>query len=111
MIAEVMRLYHNPRCSKSRQALNLLTERGIDFEDYRYLDRGIHPEDVSVLSKLNGIIRIGDLEKGLEVNFDDESVVANLIQQNPKILQRPILVANGIAVIGRPPENVLTLLL
>lgn len=106
-----MRLYHNPRCSKSRQALNLLLERGIDFEDYRYLERGIHSEDVSILSKLSGIIRPGDLEKGQEVNLEDASLVANLIQENPKILQRPVLVSNGIAVIGRPPENVLTLLL
>ena len=89
----------------------MLTERGIHFEDYRYLERGIHPEDVSILSKLTGIVRSGDLKKGHEVNLEDASAIANLIQTNPRILQRPILVSNGIAVIGRPPENVLTLLL
>ena len=59
-----MRLYHNPRCSKSRQAVALLTERGIEFEDYRYLDHGIAEEDLTIIAPLEGVIRkrdIGDL--------------------------------------------------
>ena len=49
-----MRLYHNPRCSKSRQALALLVERNIEFEDYRYLDKGISQDDLEVLVALEG---------------------------------------------------------
>ena len=105
-----MRLYHNPRCSKSRQAKNLLLERGIKFEDYRYLDAGIHPDDIELLSSVDGIIRKSDLDSTTDIDFGDHKVVAKLISINPRILQRPILIFNGVAVIGRPPENILTLL-
>ena len=109
-IGQIMRLYHNPRCSKSRQARNLLSERGIDFEDFRYLDSGVHPDDVELLSTIDGIIRISDLDSETVVDFGDAKAVAELISANPRILQRPILISNGVAVIGRPPENILTLL-
>ena len=105
-----MRLYHNPRCSKSRQAMNLLSERGIEFEEFRYLDRGVHPEDVELLSTISGIIRVSDLDSEAIIDFGDAKAVAELILVNPNILQRPILISNGVAVIGRPPENILTLL-
>lgn len=105
-----MRLYHNPRCSKSRQAKDLLLERGIEFEDYRYLDAGIHPDDIELLSSVDGIIRKSDLDSATDIDFGDYKAVAKLISTNPRILQRPILISNGVAVIGRPPENILTLL-
>lgn len=105
-----MRLYHNPRCSKSRQAKNLLLERGVEFEDYRYLDSGVHPDDVELLSTIEGIIRVSDLDSETIIDFGDTKAVAELISSNSRILQRPILISNGIAVIGRPPESILTLL-
>ena len=105
-----MRLYHNPRCSKSRQALNLLSERGIEFEEFRYLDNGVHPDDIELLSTLDGIIRLSDLDSETVIDFGDATVIAELISANPRILQRPVLISNGVAVIGRPPENILTLL-
>ena len=106
-----MRLYHNPRCSKSREARNLLDERGVDFEEYRYLEQGIHPDDVSLLSNIEGIIRVADLDSKEEVDLADPNSVSEYILANPLILQRPILVSNGVGVIGRPPEKILTLLL
>jgi len=105
-----MRLYHNPKCSKSRQAKNLLSERGVDFEDYRYLDNGVHPDDVELLSTIDGIIRITDLNSETILDFEDTKAIANLISSNPKLLQRPVLICEGVAVIGRPPENILILL-
>lgn len=105
-----MRLYHNPRCSKSRQARNLLSERGIEFEDFRYLENGVHPDDIELLSNLNGIIRISDLDSETVIDYGNTKAVAELISDNPRLLQRPILISNGVAVIGRPPENILTLL-
>ena len=57
-----MRLYHNPRCSKSRQAVALLSENGVEFEEYRYLDLGIAEEDLEILSSLPGIIRTNEKE-------------------------------------------------
>lgn len=105
-----MRLYHNPRCSKSRQVKNLLLERGVEFEDYRYIDSGVHPDDVELLSTIEGIIRVSDLDSETIIDFGDSKAVAELISANSRILQRPILISNGIAVIGRPPESILTLL-
>lgn len=105
-----MRLYHNPRCSKSRQARNLLSERDIEFEDFRYLENGVHPDDIELLSNLNGIIRISDLDSETVIDYGNTKAVAELISDNPRLLQRPILISNGVAVIGRPPENILTLL-
>lgn len=105
-----MRLYHNPRCSKSRQALALLNERDIDFEVHLYLKHGISEDDVDLLSSLDGIIRKNDLEKGSNIDFSDNEEVSKLLKTQPKLLQRPILVLGDKAVIGRPPENILTLL-
>ena len=105
-----MRLYHNPRCSKSRQALALLVERNIEFEDYRYLDKGISQDDLSVLIALEGVIRKQEVDKSLGYDLNKKSDIHKLLIDNPKALERPILIKDGRAVIGRPPENVLDLL-
>ena len=105
-----MRLYHNPRCSKSRQALNLLNEMNIQFQEYRYLDEGIHPDDLEIILKLTDVIRTNDLEKGIEIDLSDYQQISQVVTSNPRVLQRPILIVDGKAVIGRPPEKILTLL-
>lgn len=105
-----MRLYHNPRCSKSRQAFTIMQNSGIAFEDYRYLELGIHPSDVSILVELEGIIRINELESDIQLDLTNKSQIRELLDSNPKILQRPILVNDNEAIIGRPAEKILTLL-
>ena len=105
-----MRLYHNPRCSKSRQALALLNEREVEFEEYRYLDHGIAEEDMNLLIYLKGVIRIKEVDKSTELDLSKPSGIRKLLETNPKALERPILIKDGRAVIGRPPENVLDLL-
>jgi arsenate reductase len=105
-----MRLYHNPRCSKSRQALALLVEKNIQFETYRYLDNGISQEDLNILVALEGVIRKQDFDKSLGYDLNNKADILKLLIDNPKTLQRPILINNGQAVIGRPPENILVLL-
>ena len=106
-----MRLYHNPRCSKSRTALALLEMRGIDFEEYRYLDVGISLEDIDLLLTLDGIVRTTEDDfKKSTIDLDNLKEVKALLLTTPSLLQRPILVINGEAKIGRPPENILTLL-
>ena len=104
-----MRFYHNPRCSKSRQALDLLEERGVKVEIIRYLNDGILEDDLLLLASLDCIVR--KKEAGAEAMAALHSVddVAALLKSNPKVLERPVLVANGQAVIGRPPEDVLQL--
>ena len=105
-----MRLYHNPRCSKSRQALALLVERKIEFEDYRYLDKGISQDDLEVLVALEDVIRKQEVDKSLGYDLNKKTDIHKLLIDNPKALERPILINNGHAVIGRPPENILVLL-
>ena len=104
-----MRFYHNPRCSKSRQALALLEERGVEMEIVRYLEVGVVKEDLVLLASLEGIVR--KKEAGAEAMAALHSVddIAALLEANPKVLERPVLVADGQAVIGRPPEDVLKL--
>ncbi len=105
-----MRLYHNPRCSKSRQAVALLTELGIEFEDYRYLSEGIHPDDLAILSTVSGIIRRKDVAGDVNVAKLDKNGIEALLKEQPRCLERPILVVNGQAVLGRPPERILEFL-
>ena len=105
-----MRLYHNPRCSKSRQAVALLTDAGIDFEDYRYLSEGIHSDDFEVLSTLPGIIRSKDVIGDVDIKNLDSNGIQTLLKEQPKCLERPVLIMNGQAVIGRPPERILEFL-
>jgi arsenate reductase len=111
-------LYHNPRCSKSRSALELLQARGLAPEVVLYLET---PPDAAqlrdVLSKLGigarQLLRTGeDAYKQLNLadqSLTDEQLIAAMVG-HPKLIERPILVAGDKAVIGRPPENVLELL-
>ena len=103
-----MRLYHNPRCSKSRQAVALLEEKSVEFETYLYLKQGVASEDMSMLINLEGIVRVNDLEQ--KADLENPEVVKKLLEENPKLLQRPILISDSQAVIGRPPEEILRLI-
>lgn len=111
------RIYHNPRCSKSRAALELLRDRGVEPEIVEYLrdpptSAGLKP----LLRKLGlaarELVRTGESEfKTLGVDLDsasDEEIV-DLLAEHPKLLQRPIVETDAGARIGRPPERVLEL--
>jgi arsenate reductase len=110
-------LYHNPRCSKSRQALALLEENGITPTIVKYLDTPPDAETVRTLVKKLRLDRAHDLvrhkeaeykEAGLSQDADDDTVI-DAIARYPKLLERPVLVKGDRAVIGRPPETVLEL--
>ena len=111
-------IYHNPRCSKSRQTLALLDEHGVSPEIVLYLDTP--PTEAGLkglLEKLvmapRDLMRKGEdiyQEKGLDnASLSDEQLVAAMVAQ-PRLIERPIVVAGARAVLGRPPENVLALL-
>ena len=108
--AQNMRLYHNPRCSKSRQALALLQERGIEVDVHRYLEEGILNEDLDLLAEMDGIVRSKEAGKAIMAELTSPEAVKNLLRTQPKLLERPVLVHGGKAVIGRPPEDILALL-
>ena len=111
-------IYHNPRCSKSRQTLALLQERGLEPEVVRYLET---PPDTTTLRALLNLLGLAPraLMRRKEtpykdLNLADESLSeAELIAAmvaNPVLIERPIVTANGKAAIGRPPEQVLSIL-
>lgn len=108
-------IIHNPRCSKSRQTLELLQKRTDDISVIAYLD-GELSEDLlkkflsALKLKPSQILRTKEDEfKSLKLNLDDDQAVIKAIIKHPKILERPIVMKGKKAVIGRPPENVLEL--
>ena len=110
------KLYHNPRCSKSRQALALLTESVNDFTQVLYLQGGLSKSTIlDLIVRLKGeprdLIRTGQpefRESSLSTNdLDDTEVICQLIIQFPILLQRPLFDDGKVVYIGRPPENIL----
>ncbi|MBI6955851.1 MULTISPECIES: arsenate reductase (glutaredoxin) [unclassified Pseudomonas] len=111
-------LYHNPRCSKSRGALELLEARGLAPTIVRYLET---PPDATALKQLLAKLGIGarqllrtgeDEYKALDLGNPalTDAQLIDAMAQHPKLIERPILVAGDKAVIGRPPEKVLEIL-
>ena len=101
---DVMRLYHNPRCSKSRQAVALLTEAGYDFEIRLYLKDGIAQEDLEILASVENIIRSKDVVGDVDTSMLDSNEIQTLLSNQPRALERPVLIHNGEGILGRPPE-------
>jgi arsenate reductase len=111
-------IYHNPRCSKSRQTLALLTERDIEPQIVKYLETPpSHQELDSILRGLNMEPR--ELMRSKEAEYkalglDDDTLsrdqLINAMISNPKLIERPIVVAGDQIALGRPPEAVLTIL-
>lgn len=110
-------LWHNPRCSKSRQALALLQDTGIGPVIRRYLDDAPSIDELRVVRDALGITAAGMMrtkekrfaELGLTGQQDDDFLL-QIMAENPALIERPIALAGGRAVIGRPPERVLDIL-
>jgi len=111
-------IYHNPRCSKSRQTLALLEDKGVTPDVLLYLD---NPPDAAALGKLLKMLGMEPrdlMRKGEEpyksLNLADpaksrDELIAAMVT-NPILIERPIVVSNGKAALGRPPEQVLQIL-
>ncbi|ELS8108663.1 arsenate reductase (glutaredoxin) [Escherichia coli] len=111
-----VKIYHNPRCSKSRGTLNLLKENGVESEVVLYLETPADAATLRDLLKMLGMNSARELMRQKEdlykeLNLADSSLSEEALIQamvdNPKLMERPIVVANGKARIGRPPEQVL----
>lgn len=109
-------IYHNPRCSKSRETLSLLKDNGIDPDVVLYLET---PPDAATMRKLLTMLGMNsarelmrqkeELYKELNLSgsqLSEEDLIQAMVD-NPKLIERPIVVSNGQARIGRPPEQVL----
>lgn len=108
-------LYHNPRCSKSREALKLLQDRGVNPTVVEYLKT---PPSAAELTSILGLLglRPRDIlrakearEAGVDADLPDDALIAAMVA-NPAVIERPIAVADGKAAVGRPPEKVLEVL-
>jgi arsenate reductase len=111
-------IYHNPRCSKSRQTLQLLTDRGMDPKIVEYLKT---PPDAGQIERLLQMLGIGarDLlrtgeaeyrELGLDRDGVTDTQRIQAMTSHPRLIQRPIVVCGSKARLGRPPQNVLDIL-
>ena len=112
-----MKIYHNPRCRKSREGVEYLSSKGIDFEIIYYLKNPLSKEEIKLLvSKLG--ISISDLirknEKIWKDNYKNQELsidqIIEIIFKEPKLMERPIIESEKRAVIGRPKENIDNLL-
>lgn len=111
-------IYHNPRCSKSRATLALLQDRGHQPDVIEYLET---PPDANRLAEILAMLGLeprGLMRKGEQVYKDldlerqslSDDALIKVMVENPKLIERPIVVCNGLARIGRPPESVLEIL-
>ena len=109
-------IYHNPRCSKSRQTLAILHDRGIEPEIIEYLVAPPSAEELKDILSMLGMAPRQLLRKkeaaeaGLnDPALDDEALIAAMVA-NPIVIERPIVVEGGKAALGRPPESVIDIL-
>ncbi|NGY05020.1 arsenate reductase (glutaredoxin) [Solimonas terrae] len=112
-------ILHNPRCSKSRETLKLLHERGVELPIVEYLQQPLSKSELRKLCELLGvkplaIVRtreelFGELGLARDNGYSDAQWL-DVLASHPKLMERPIVVLHGRAAIGRPPENVLSLL-
>lgn len=110
-------IYHNPRCSKSRQGLAIVEQSGKDFTIRRYLDEPLTTKELTELLdklKINPIDLVRKNESEWKENFKGKKLTAAAIieamVQHPKLIERPIVVNGAKAIVGRPPENIAEIL-
>jgi len=113
-----VKIYHNPRCSKSRATLELIEKQDIAPEIILYLKNPPTASELNdILQKLalepRQLMRKNEAEykeMGMDVADLDRAALIQGMVNNPKLIERPIVIANDQAIIGRPPENVLTII-
>ena len=112
-----MKIYHNPRCRKSRETLSIILEKGINIEIIEYLKTPLKFEELKlILIKLDispiDLVRKTEKvwkEKGKNKDLNNDEII-QLMTENPKIIERPIVENKKKAIIGRPPTNVLQII-
>ncbi|WP_067028652.1 arsenate reductase (glutaredoxin) [Allomuricauda sp. CP2A] len=113
----MIKIYHNPRCRKSREGLEVLEKSGQDFEVVKYLEEVPSKEELKTIIEYLGIAPMELVRKNEAVwkekykgkTLSDEEIITAMAE-NPKLIERPIVVKDKKAVIGRPSEKINTLL-
>ncbi len=112
-------LWHNSECSKSREALNILEIHARAYEVFEYLKNDFIADDIKTIVSQLGISDVRDMLRHKETEYkeldiDNKSLTQNeiidLIVLNPKLVERPIIIKDGVAVIGRPMDNLMKLI-
>ena len=118
-MSDAVKIYHNPRCSKSRETLELVKSKGVEPEVVLYLET---PPDAQTLRQLLNLLNMASAREHMRQKEDlyrslnlansqlTEDELIQAMVDNPKLIERPIVVAHGKARIGRPPEAVLDIL-
>ena len=109
----MIKIYHNPRCSKSRIGLGILQDAKIDFEIVKYLEEVPSEKELKDIIKKIGIKPIELIRKGEKIwkenykgkELSDAEIIKAMVE-NPKLIERPIVIKDDKAVIGRPSENI-----
>lgn len=107
-------IYHNPRCSKSRQTLDILMNLKLNPVIVDYIKNPLSREELTALSEhfsLEDFVRSNEAAfKDLNLNLTNKAAIIDAMTKEPKLMQRPIVTYKGKAIIGRPPEKVMELL-
>ena len=114
-----IKIYHNPRCSKSRQTLAILEEKGKEPEIIKYLETPPTEDDLREIIRMLGLSSARELMRRKEKEYrelglddprktEDELIAA--MAAHPKLIERPIVIKDGKAALGRPPEKVIEIL-
>lgn len=112
-----MKIYHNPRCGKSREGLAILQASKLSFEIINYLVSPLSTAELTEIIKLLGITPIDLVRKNESIwkenykgkNLSDSEIIKAMVK-NPKLIERPIVINKGKAIVGRPPELIKSIL-
>ncbi len=114
-----VKIYHNPRCSKSRQTLQILQEKGVEPEVVKYLETPPTEAELRDIIRMLGLSSARDLmrkkekeykELGLDNPAKTEDELIRAMVEHPRLIERPIVIRDGKAALGRPPEKVIDIL-
>ena len=113
----MIKIYHNSRCSKSRQGLAILENSKKEFQIVKYLEDLPSEKELTDIINILGITPIQLVRKTEKIwkekfkgkELSDEEIIKAMVE-NPKLIERPIVINNNKAVIGRPPEDILTII-
>ena len=106
-------IYHNPRCSKSRQSIAFMEQEGVAYKIIKYLDADLNEMDLkAIFSKLNyspiQLVRTKDTlwKEKFEQNLLNDEEIIQIMVQNPQLIERPIVVNGSKAIVARPTEKI-----
>tara|TARA_B100000902_G_scaffold333387_1_gene331889 strand:+ start:161 stop:499 length:339 start_codon:yes stop_codon:yes gene_type:complete len=108
-----MKIYHNPRCRKSREGVQYLTDRGVEFEIIEYFKDNLSKETIQILLKKLNITALELIRKNEKIwkekykdrNLSEKELI-EILHKKPKLIERPIIEIENLAVIARPKENI-----